>query len=171
MKSVTVSLNRAKKSIHEAEELLKNAPASNALKVEDIYLPLNHLFNAAAKHAFEIQVNQTFVQREIKMVTTTQTKVIDEVRYFGAVAVGERKIFDACQKVANAVNHYADRGFVTGVLCKLIMLQLATEPHQLKRWVVCSYVALSPEGIEYLKTNPTKVEFSVGGLPLNSDDL
>lgn len=174
MKSVKVSLNRAQKVnnyIAGVKEQLANAPVSNSIKAENIYLPLNHLFNAASKRAFENVVSSLARQRQVKVVSTTQLKVIDEVKFFGAQAVGERKIFDAAQKVANAVNHYSDRGFITGVLCKLIMIQLATEPHQLEKYVICSYVALSPEGLEYLKANPSKVEFQEGTLPLNSEDL
>lgn len=176
MKSVKVSLNRARKPVQEvlkeAEELLKSAPTQgSSLKVEDIYLPLNHLFDQAAKRAFENVVTQLTIQRESKVVSTTKIKVIDQVRYFGAQAVGERKIFDACQKVANIVNLYANKGYVTGVLVKLCLMQLATEPFQLERYIVFSYVSLSPEGLEYLKLNPTKVEFPEGGLPLNSEDL
>lgn len=176
MKTVKVSLNRARKSaksiLDEAEELLKRVPdEGSSLKVTDIYLPLNHLFDHAAKRAFETVVHQTSSQRELKVISTTRTKVIDQVKYFGATAVGERKIFDAAQKVANTVNFYANKGYVTGVLSKLIMYQLATEPFQLERWLLLSYVSLSPEGLEYLTNNPTKVEFSIGGLPMNVEDL
>jgi len=176
MKSVKISLNRAKKSsisdaINKAEELLKNFPASNSIKADDIYLPLNHLFNTAAKRAMDIKVEHTVIERELTYVTTTQKKVIDQVRYFGAMAVGERNIFDAAQKVANQINQYANKGFVTGSLCKLLMIKFVTEPHQLERWAIVSYVALSPEGIEFMDKNPTKLSFDIGAVPLNSEDL
>lgn len=172
MKTVKVNLNKVRKTIKKVEELLQKAPKSpNALQVHDIYLPLNHLFNQASKWAFEHPVKTMVVPRKVRYIATTDTTVYDHVKFFGASAVGERKIFDAAQKVANTVNFYADRGYVTGVLTKLILLQLVTEPHQLERWVICSYVALSAEGIEYLEKNPSKVEFPLGGVPENVEDL
>lgn len=174
MPSVKVALNRARKLADKGEKLIKDLKDEpNKINVNDIYLPLNHLFNQAAKRAFERKVDNTVTEREVKMLTTTKAKEIDQVRFFGAKAVGERKIFDAAQKVANQINHYADKGLITGVMgnCKLMMIQLATEPFQLEQWIVMSYVALSPYGIDYLKSNPTKIEFEVGGVPLNSDDL
>ena len=182
MRTAKVALGRAKKPLSESEKLVKALDKGNkaksekdleqgtSLKVENIYLPLNHLFNQAAKRAFERHVDQEFTERKVSYVTSLEREVIDEVRYFGSVAVGERKIFDAAQKVANQINFYCDKGFVTGQLCKLIMVQLATEPHQLERWAIVSYVALSPEGIAFLKSNPTKIEFEVGSVPFTSDD-
>lgn len=143
--------------------------ASASMGIENLYLPYNHLFSAASKRAFQNEVKQHIVERELKVITTTALKVIDEVRYFGARATGERKIFDAAQKVANTVNFYASKRFVTGALLKLALIQLATEPHELEEFVVVSYVALSPEGLEYLRANPTKVEFVIDAV--NVDEL
>jgi hypothetical protein len=175
MRSVKVSLSRAQKLLDQGEKLVKSLEKSGpaTLKVENIYLPLNHLFSAATKRAFENEVAQTTIERTLKVVSTTKTKVYDQVRFFGATAVGERKIFDAAQKIANQINALAEKGFITGVLTgsRLILYQLATEPHQLEQWIITSFVALSPEGLEYLRKNPTKLQFPVGGVPLNSDDL
>lgn len=175
MKSVKVSLNSARKPIQQSDELAKiieQSPATNSLKVEDIYLPLNHLFSAATKRAFQNEVKQLAIQRTLTFqVTTTQTKVVDQVKYFGAMAKGERSIYDAAQKVANMVNYYSDRGFVTGVLTKLVMIKFVTEPHELEKWAIISYIALSPQGLEHLEKNPTKISFPEGGVPSNLEDL
>lgn len=141
------------------------AEGSN-LKVQSIYLPLNHLFNQASKRAFEISVKQVPPPpRKLTFITDTRGIAIDEVRFFGAKAVGERQIFDAAQKVANLVNEYASKGFVTAELQKLLLVQLVTEPHQLEEYLVLSYVALSEQGIQYLTKNPTNLEFAQGSVP------
>lgn len=179
MKSITVSLGHpeASKSFPEKvekkiEEELANNPATNAVRVIDIYLPLNHLFNQAAKKAFQNKVKDTVVERSLKVISSTQVKVVDQVRYFGAKAVGDRKIFDAAQKVANQINEYANKGYVTGVLgTPLLLMPLATEPHELEKYFILSYVSLSPTGLEHLDKNPTKLEFEMGGVPNDCDDL
>lgn len=160
----------AKSIIRKSEKLIKkykSMPQGNALKIEDIYLPLNHLFNAAAKHAFEETVKELKPRRQAKY--DLSGFIQDEVRYFGSKAVGERKIFDAAQRVANQVNFYADRGFVTGVLTKLSLFELFTEPHQLKQYIVVSFVAMSPAGIEFITKNPSPIEFEEGAVPSVQD--
>lgn len=131
------------------------------LLVTDIYLPLNHLFNSAAKRAFQNKIE--LLKQERFSINSPFEKVVDEVRFFGCKAVGERKIFDAAQNVANEVNFYANLGFVTGAMTKLLLYKLFSEPFQLEQWVVLSYIALSPEGLEYLKNNPSKIEMEIGG--------
>lgn len=160
----------AKKAIKAAEDLLKNVDYTNAskLKIEDIYLPLNHLFSVASKQAFKFEKDQLKSVRKVKVIYTTIDKVTDEVRFFGARVTGERNIFDAAKTVATTINELAKDGFITGVLkgCKLMLIELATEPHQLQEWIVVSYVSLSPQGIEALKTRkyPTLVD-GAGAMP------
>lgn len=157
---------KPKKTLIQLEEALMDYKAKAALNIDKIYLPLNHIFNQASKRAFQTSVDKTMIERTKTVITDLVVEVLDEVRYFGSTAVGECEIFDAAQKVASQVNEYADQGFVTGVLgCPLIMLKLATEPHELEKYAVLSYVALSPEGIKYLKDNPSKVEFNAGTIP------
>lgn len=163
-------LSNAKKAIDAAQTLLKSVDtsSSSAMKVEDIYLPLNHLFSVASKQAFQFEKDQIKSVRKVKVLYTTVDKVTDEVRFFGARVTGERNIFDAAKTVATTINELSKDGFITGVLkgCKLMLIELATEPHQLKQWVVVSYVSLSPQGIEALKSKkyPTLVD-DPGSLP------
>lgn len=163
-----ITLEKTSDVLKKAEQIIedhKKFTEGPALKLHDIYLPLNHLFNAAAKRAFTRQVKDLRPIRDLVFFSDLQTKVQDTVKYFGAQVRGERKIFDAAQKVANHVNFYADKGFITGYLTKLMLCPLVSEPHQLERFVVVSYVAFSPEGLKFLEANPCPIEFKEGGLP------
>lgn len=157
-------LEDARKAIADAQQFLEDfedPKVKSSIKVEDIYLPLNHLFSLATKQAFKFEKTQIKNVRKVKVIYTTVDKVTDEVRFFGSKVTGERNIFDAAKSVANTINDLSKDGFITGVLkgCRLMLIELATEPHQLQQWLVVSYVSLSPQGIEALKSKkyPTLV--------------
>lgn len=164
-KTKTSAISRLSQAVKEVEKEVAEMTKGSPMQVENIYLPLNHLFNAAAKRAFKIEVKELNPVRQVTAVATTQFKVKDTVRYFGARAVGERKIFDAAQKVANKINELANHGFVSGVLTKLVAIKLATEPFQLEQYVVISYVAVTDAGLEWLRKNPTELEMQEGEIP------
>ncbi|SRR6266481_2367346 len=159
-------LKRARDTIKRADEFMKILEARTdipapGIKYHDIYLGLNHLFNAASKQAFEFEVDSIHPKRKIKVIISTQTETQDEVKFFGAKVTGERNIFDAAKHVANTVNEMAKEGYVTGVLkgCKLIVLDLVREPHELAKFYVLSYPALSQYGVEALKTKKFQTYF------------
>ncbi len=161
-------LEQARSAIKQAQELIKTLEANEqniqtaGIKHHDIYLGLNHLFSAATKKAFEFEVDSIHPKRQIKVIISTQTETQDEVKFFGCKVTGERNIFDAAKHVANNINELAKEGFITGVLkdCKLIVLELAREPHELPKFYVLSYPALNQYGVDALKTKkfPTYFE-------------
>jgi hypothetical protein len=161
-------IEEIEKFIEETSDLLKAGKLSAQVKVENIYLPLNHLFNAAAKRAFAARsVSEQNPMRKIKFLTTTQTEVQDEVRFFGSRAIGERNIFDAAKKVAGAINHLAGEGYITGVMksCKLMLMELVSEPHELPQFLVLSYPCVSPQGVDYLKSHKCDELFEMSEMP------
>lgn len=140
-------------NIPDGLEQLKNAleagsykenihlPAAK-LEVNDAYLPLNHLFNAAAKKAFKKEVKTLIVKRKGMF----DQDVIDRVAFFSCQAIGERNIFDAAKHVANTINGYASEGFVTGYLVKLSIIKLFSEEWELDKYVVFSYPCMTDDG-------------------------
>ena len=153
-----------KENLEEAVESLNQALESykyetdEVPRVVDIYLPLNHLFNQAAKKAFQFQVKGAVNKRTIEKHDGGKVEVIDKVRYFMTEAVGEREIFNSAQKIANEINSLALKGYVTGALLKLGMIKLSTEPHELERYMVVSYVSINKQGSLFLEKNPSLFE-------------
>lgn len=139
---------------------------SEALVVHDIYLPLNHLFNNAAKKAFSQKVTASPHVRKVKYSGNfVHENVIDPITYFGSVAVGERNIFDAAKEVANSINACAKEGWITGSLTKLALIKLASEVHEVERYIVVSYVAMTQFGFENVEIRKMDTQFKLGGLP------
>lgn len=184
MKTITVDLSKGKKDespsvqdtlkqVRDLQEELEKNPISNSLYVQDAYLALNHLFNQAAKRAYENQVKQLVNPRKLKVVRTTKLEVFDRVRFFGVVASGERKIFDAAREVANSINELANKGYITGALCRLSIMRLATEPHELDKFIIMSYPCLSPEGYEHVQNSNYTLDFegANGTMPINLEDI
>lgn len=133
--------------------------SNTALQVHDIYLPLNHLFTRAAKQALKNQVKDLNPKRRLNPPVDLTLEIEDTVRFFGSTTEGgERGIFDAAKKVANQINFYAERGLVTGALSKLLCIQLATQPHELDKYMVVSYVAFSPQGVKLLTETPDSLQ-------------
>lgn len=144
------------------------ATGPSSLHVENIYLPLNHLFTQASKKAFQTRISSTIHLRKVEAYIEEEEAfyVEDRVKYFGSRSIGERGIFDAATRVADQINKLSAAGYVTAVLGGPLMLyQLRTEPHQIETFAIISYVALTPEGISYLEKNPSKLEFREGEIP------
>lgn len=138
----------------------KDTSQGKALDIQDLYLAYNHLFNPAAKKALSIAVKENTTERTLKHVYTTAKSEIDEVKHFTTTVQGQDNIINGAQKIIDIVNEYADQGFVTGAMVKLGLVRLVNETHQLEKYTIFSYVALSPAGIKVLESNikqlPTK---------------
>jgi hypothetical protein len=149
------------------EELEKITPPTGgpAIDVQDIYLPLNHLFSQATKRAFRNQVKTLKSYRKLANPVTLNQVIQDEVRYFGATALSERKIFDAAKAVVDYVNQLSSQGYVTGYLTKLSIIRLASEPHELEKYMVFCFPCLTPDGIKSVDINDHLLSIKEGEIP------
>lgn len=143
---------------------------TSTIQTESIYLPLNHLFTASSKRAMrqEFTTGTSVRQRKLEVITSICGAYVDDpVTFFGCVAVGERKIFDAAKQVAWAVNECSKEGWVTGGMkdMKLSLIRLVSEPHELEKFVIISYVSMTFYGYTEMKKRDFKAEFALGELP------
>ena len=118
------------------------------LQTIDLSVAYSHMFSAAAKRGMATKVKELIHKRDITMPITLQTIAHDKVEFFGALAIGEEKIVKAGRLVAENINRYAAKGYVTGCLAPLAAIKLATEPHELPKYAVYCFVSLTQAGIE-----------------------
>ena len=162
------NLKSTQQTIEDAEKLIKeindNPIGIGLMQVENIYLPFKSLFSKAAQKALSIKAMSTIHQRKIHYINSLKTIALDRVTFFGKKC-DEDSILPAVQKLAIEINELASKGFVTAALCPLIYLKLASEPHELSKYLVLSYIAISDEGREYLAKEKKFSVFEEGALP------
>jgi len=129
-----------------------------ALQVHDLSLAYNHMFSAAAKKGMERKVTTQIVKREIVTVSQLSPQfAVDKVEYFSCIANGKEKLYKAARMVADNINRYAARGYVTGTLAPLSCIELCREPHELERYAVYCFVAMTQAGSTMAKNDTSGI--------------
>lgn len=140
--------------------------ASNELKIDNIYLPYNYLFTKEAKKVFRNKVYNTINSHKLE----NGEIVLCPVQYLGSACTGEEDILKAAIKVSDKINELAAKGFLFGVLLELGLFELyKSSPLDPQKYLVLCYVAVTPEGDEYLKEMKPP-QFEMGGIPDNVSD-
>jgi len=154
-------------ALKASEEAVKELSSGTALNVIDLYFPYNNFFSKAAKCAMSVKVKK--LRNTDKLSVTHTTALTCSVTYptVGCVAVGEEAVWKAAKAVCKVVNELSRFGYVRGFIAPLTAVKLATEPHELEKWIVASFPMVSSEGQKLLEEDREFGELLCpeGGLP------
>jgi hypothetical protein len=152
LQTILRSLDEKDEKLQKAKEAREEAKTIvSSLQTTDLYLAYNHLFSPATKLAYKNLVTNQVPQRKLSVLSTLKTAVFDRVLYFGVIAVGEDKIFEASKRLASVINSLSKMDYVTGALCRMGMIKLATEPHELPRYAIFSFPSVTQESVRKIK--------------------
>lgn len=96
-------------------------------------------------------------------------RVMDMVNFFGLTA-DEHNVDAAIAKTINTINDLAERGYITGAMAPLSIIQLQTTDFFSKSYCIVSYLAVNSAGQLYVDSNLQDMIFKEGGTPLAFKD-
>jgi hypothetical protein len=156
--------------------------------MEEIYPTFRPLFTDKAAQALHTKVNNMIHQRDVMHGPVPVTEFLAKLRIKSAKGaldrgdIGYRRVCDpvvflgsrshvteigsAIAKVAETVNHLADKGYITGALTPLSIIEL-TCPDVDQKYLIVSYVAVTQAGKVYIDQNLKHMNFEEGGTPLS----
>ncbi len=135
------------KALEDSPKELVQGPA---LTSYDLTIPYSHMFSTAAKHALSRKVTELNPKRKT-LLAPIEGEVYDKVEFFSAIAVGPEKVVKAARIITDLINHYAAKGYVTGCLAPLSYIKLFSEPHELPKYAIFCFVAMSDQGCKALE--------------------
>lgn len=149
-KSISESLADLTKSFEKVIQENSKLVQGPAIQITDLSLAYNHMFSPASERGMQTKVKSLNPEREIKVLNTTQLKVFDKVEYFAAVAVGKKNIVKAARQICELINKYSAKGYITGCLQPLSVMELPVEPFRLEEYTVLCFVSMTEEGSKEL---------------------
>jgi hypothetical protein len=91
---------------------------------------------------------------------------VAKVRYFGTLCKAN-EVIPGIHKIINAINHMASQKWLKASLYNLGMMELASDPldPSTKRFVIFSYLAVSPDHEQDVDLFAKGIEFQEGAVP------
>lgn len=91
-------------------------------------------------------------------------RALDIVVYIGS-ACNREELGLAAEKVIRAINELAEKGYITGAMLPLSIIQLSEQAPEDSRYLIVSYVALTSVGQKYAQHSMPDMLFTECGIP------
>lgn len=165
MEKSKLFFNPTKDIIEEFEKETEKPTEGTALNIVDMSLAYNHMFSPAAKLGMSRKIKDLNPEREIDHGSTQKIRTRDKVEYFAALVSGEEKIVKAARRIAEYINKLASKGYITGCLAPISALNMLSQPHELQKYAVMCFVAVTEDGSKMIATDKPIFLISEGDLP------